>query len=362
MDPTSEVFRLALTGDFLNEAGDSAYGDIRLDLLDGEPRIQYRFLEDQQPRAGDSTFWTRFYSLEIEPRHLKGIDGLIVLRPWVKPATFADGAETLTVIGRSGAGYDKIDVAACTANDVALFNAPSALNHSTASAALLLMLALAKKLPQQDRVVREGRWDRQAEVLGHELEGRTLGIVGLGRSGRELVRLVEPFRMRLLAYSPHADREQAAELGVELTSLEEVFAESDFVSVHSRLTPENRHSIHIGHFSLMKPTAYFINIARGELIDEPALVRTLDERRIAGAGLDVFATEPLPAEHPLTKLDNVILAPHWLCSTADVWRQTGEAMARGMIRAAYGQVPENVVNPEVLERPRFREKLARFRR
>ncbi len=354
------TFRLALTGDFLDEAGTSAYGDIRLDLLDAEPRIQYRFLRDQQPSAADTAYWVRLYSMEIEPRHLEGIDGLIVLRPWIKASTFARGAETLTVIGRSGAGYDKIDVAACTANDVALFNAPLALNHSTASAALLLMLALAKKLPQQDRVVREGRWDRQAEVLGHEIEGRTLGIVGLGHSGRELVRLVAPFGMRLLAYSPHADPEQAASLGVRLTSLEEVFAESDFVSVHSRLTDASRQSLRAEHFALMKPSAYFINIARGELVEEPALVEALQKHRIAGAGLDVFATEPLPEGHPLTQLDNVILAPHWLCSTADVWRQTGEAMARGMIRAAHGEVPENVVNPEVLERAGFREKLGRF--
>src|SRR5207247_103847 len=156
---------------------------------------------------------------------IEGIDGLVVLRPWVGQNVFANGAGDLVVIGRSGVGFDKIDVAACTANDVALFNAPLALNHPTASSALLFMLALAKRLPQQDRVVRAGRWDLQASVMGGELQGRTLGIVGLGHSGRELVRLVAPFAMRVLAHSPHADPAAAAALGVWLTSLEEVLRE-----------------------------------------------------------------------------------------------------------------------------------------
>lgn len=354
-------FRIAYTGDFLKEDGAVAYGDMSLSLLDADPRVRYRFLTDLAPRRGDPDYYRRFYSLRVKPEHLLEIDGLVVLRPWVKREVFRDGAHDLVVIGRSGAGYDKIDVAACTENDVALFNAPMALNHSTASSALLFMLALAKKLPQQDRVTREGRWELQAAVMGHEVEGRTLGIVGLGHSGRELIRLVAPFRMRLLAYSPHADPEQATELGVRLTTLEEVFREADFVSLHSRLTPETHRLIGTAQLTIMKPTAYFINVARGELVDQAALVEAVVTRRIAGAALDVFETEPLPADDPLTRLDNVILSPHWSCSTADVWQATGRAMATGMLRAARGEVPENVVNPEVLDRPRFRAKLARFR-
>src|SRR5207253_3132156 len=156
----------------------------------------------------------------------------------VKREVFANGARDLVVIGRSGAGYDKIDLATCTENDVALFNAPMALHHATASTALLFMLALAKRLPQQDKLTRLGRWDLQTAEHGHEIEGRTLGIVGLGNSGRELVRLVAPFNMRVLAFSPQADPSQATALGVRLTTLEEVFREADFVSVHSHLTPE----------------------------------------------------------------------------------------------------------------------------
>jgi phosphoglycerate dehydrogenase-like enzyme len=357
---TVRTFRVALTGDFLNEAGVPAYGDAGWPLLTGKPFLRPHFLADQAPRPGDAAYWRRFYSLEVTPAHIAAVDGLIVLRPWVTRATFAAGAGDLVVIGRSGAGYDKIDLAACTAHDVALFNAPLALNHPTASTALLFLLALAKRLPEQERVARTGRWDLQAEVMGGELQGRTLGIIGLGHSGRELVRLVAPFEMRVLAYSPNADPETAAALGVRLAALEEVLRQADFVSLHCRLTPATRHLLGAEQLALLKPSACLVNVARGELIDQPALVAALRERRLAGAALDVFEEEPLPPDDPLLELANVIVTPHWCASTTDVWRATAKAMAEGMLRAACGRVPDNVVNTEVLDRPGFRAKLARF--
>ena len=354
-------FRLAISGDILNERGVDAYGGLPLSELDAAPNIEYAFLRDLAPRPGDRQYWQQFYSLEIKPAHLADLDGLVVLRPWIKREALASARERLVVIGRSGAGYDKVDVASCTEFDIALFNAPLVLNHSTASTALLFMLALAKRLFAQDKVTRAGRWDLQADVLGEEILGRTLGIVGLGHSGRELVRLAAPFSMTMLAYSPHADPAEArCALGVELVGLDELLQRSDYVSVHARPRPENRHMLGTAQFALMKPSAFFINIARGELVDEPALVEVLRERRIAGAALDVFEHEPLPADHPLIALENVILTPHWSASTRDVWAATGRAMTDGMLRAARGEIPENVVNPEVLERPAFRAKLARF--
>ncbi|MGE5192332.1 MAG: NAD(P)-dependent oxidoreductase [Deltaproteobacteria bacterium] len=355
------AFRLAITGDILNERGEDAYGGLPLNLLDAAPHVEYHFLLDHAPTAGNSKYWQRFYSLEVTAAHLAGLDGLIVLRPWIRRPALQSARERLVVIGRSGAGYDKVDVAACTDCDIALFNAPMALNHPTASTALLFMLALGKRLFAQEKVTRAGRWELQAEVLGEEILGRTLGIVGLGHSGRELVRLVAPFSMKILAYSPHADPAEAQRLGVELVALDELFRRSDYVSVHARPRPENRRLIGIPQFALMKPTAFFINIARGELVDEAALVEVLEARRIAGAALDVFEHEPLPADHPLIALDNVILTPHWSASTRDVWQATGRAMVQGMLRAARGEIPDDVVNREVLERPGFRAKLAQFR-
>lgn len=353
-------FRIALTGDFLDDSEQPAYGDLGLPLLASNPRIRYHFLLDQSP-ANDAGFWDKLYSLEVRPQHIANVEGLIVLRPWVTKATFAEGAATLVVIGRSGAGHDKIDVDACTQNDVALFNAPLGLHHATASSALLFMLALAKRLPEQERVARSGDWRMQPLVMGQELLGRTLGIVGFGNSGQELARLVAPFEMNVLAYSRHAEPAQAAALGVRLVSLDQLLREADFVSLHSRLTPENRGMIGARELALLKPTAFFVNVARGELVDQAELVAVLRQRRIAGAALDVFEHEPLPAADPLVGLDNVILTPHWNASTTDVWRATGQAMASGMLRAAAGEVPEHVVNREVLDRPGFQAKLASCR-
>ncbi len=353
-------FRLAITGDILNDRGTDAYGGLPRDLLDAAPHIEYEFLRDLAPRPGDTQYWQRFYSLEVSAKHLAECDGLVVLRPWIKRVALESARERLVVIGRSGAGYDKVDVASCTDFDIALFNAPMALNHPTASTALLFMLALAKRLFAQEKVTRAGRWELQAEVMGEELLGRTLGIVGLGHSGRELVRLVAPFSMTVIACSPHADAAEARALGVELVPLDELLRSADYVSVHARPRPENRQMLGMAQFALMKSTAFFINIARGELVDEAALVEVLRERRIAGAALDVFELEPLPADHPLIALENVILTPHWSASTRDVWTATGRAMVEGMLRAARGEIPDNIVNREVLDRPAFRAKLSRF--
>jgi phosphoglycerate dehydrogenase-like enzyme len=354
------VFRIALSGDYLDEDGGSAYGDLGWSAWDAQSFVRYRFLTEQAPRRGDPSYWENFYSMEMTPAQIADVDGLVVVRPWVRAGVFRDGAKDLVVIGRSGAGYDKIDLDACTTNDVAVFNTPLALNHSTGSSALLFLLALAKKLPQQERITRDGRWDLQSKVMGSELQGRTLGIVGLGHSGRELVRLAAPFAMRVLAYSPHADPAEAAGLGVRLTSLDEVLREADFLSLHSRLTTQTRRLIGAAELAKMRPTAYFVNVARGELVDQAALAEALRTGRLAGAALDVFEHEPPAPDDPLLKLDNVVLTPHWSASTADVWRTTARAMIDGMLRAATNRVPENVVNVAVLERPGFRAKLGRF--
>ncbi len=353
------TFRVAWTGDFLNDRGQSAYGELDLSSLADAPHIVTHFLTEQSPTPGDASYWERFYSLEVTGDQLQDVDALVVLRPWVKRAALEDARE-LVVIGRSGAGYDKIDVAACTENDVALFNAPLALNHSTGSSALLFMLALAKRLPEQQAITRAGRWDLQSETMGSEIQGRTLGIIGLGHSGRELVRLAAPFEMNVLAYSPHAEGARAAALGVQLTSLEELLAAADFVSLHARLTADNHRFFGAEQFARMKRTAYFINVARGELVDQPALIAALESRQIAGAALDVYEHEPLPLDDPLLQLENVILTPHWSASTTDVFAATSRAMLEGLLRAAAGEVPDNVVNREVLARGGFQEKLARF--
>jgi phosphoglycerate dehydrogenase-like enzyme len=355
-------FEIRYTGDYLNEKGEIGLGDIALDLYDDSPFIGHEFLRDQSPEPGDASYWDRLYSLEIAPRHVAEANGIVIFRPWVKASAFAEGADNLVMIGRAGVGIDKIDLDACTAADVAVFNVPDGLTHSTASAAFVLMLALAKRLPEQDRMVRTGRWDLQPEIMGTDLPGKRLGIVGLGATGRELARLTRPWNMEIIAYSRHADPAAVEALGIRLVpTLQELLATSDFVSLHNRLDARTRGMIGEAELRQLQPHAYFINVARGEMVDQRALARALRERWFAGAGLDVFEHEPLALDDPLVGLDNVILAPHWLPATKDAARLITASVARGMLRAARGLVPDNVVNLEVLDRPGFRRKLERFR-
>jgi phosphoglycerate dehydrogenase-like enzyme len=357
------VFKVLYTGDCLDPSGQVVRKNLGLDLLDSVPYIETGFLEDQKPDPKDRTYWDRLYSLEIMPHHVAEANGLVVVRPWVKAAAFRRGAENLVVIGRAGAGYDKIDLEACTTNNAVVFNSPGTLSHSTASAALLFILALAKRLPEQERLARSGCWDRQAQVIGDDLTGQTLGIVGFGHSGAELARLAAPFNMRVLVYSHHADPALVQNLRVILVpALDELLRESDFISLHCRLEERTRGLIGERELRLMKPTAYFINVARGEIVQQDVLVRCLRERWIAGAALDVFEEEPLPADDPLLELDNVVLTPHFLPATRQAGRATAISIAEGIMRVAKGQIPDHVLNPAVLDRPGFRAKLAAFAR
>ncbi len=221
-------FALRYTGDMCDADG-SPTSDLGWDLLDGSPHIHRGFLSDQQPRRDDPSYHDRLYSLQVESHHVESCNGIVVCRPWVKASAFARGAGVLIGIGRAGIGYDKIDLAACTANDVVVFNSPYGLTHTTASAALFLILGLSRRFYLQERIVREYRWDLQNEALGDDLSGRTLGIIGLGKTGLELARLVAPFDMRIIAYSPHADPRAASALGVTLVgSLDQVLRDSDY--------------------------------------------------------------------------------------------------------------------------------------
>jgi phosphoglycerate dehydrogenase-like enzyme len=343
----SSKFQVAFSRDFLNDAGELAYGDIGLSRLDEATGVAYRFLNE--------------YTRVVTPEQIAEVDGLVVIYPHVTPETFAHGAERLTFIGRCGVGYDRIHVEACTANDVALMNAPQAMRLPTASASLMFMLVLSKQLMELDRLTRQGRWDLRPGAQGFELRGRTLGIVGLGQAGSGLAELVAPFQMRVITYSPHADPEQARRLNVELVALDQLLREADFVCLHCRLTDETRGLIGARELALMKPTAYLINMARGPVVDHAALVAALTERRIAGAGLDVFDTEPLPADDPITQLDNVVLSPHWAAGTRDAFLYAGITNCEAVLRAARGDLPDNIVNRQVIARPGFQAKLARFR-
>lgn len=249
----------------------------------------------------------------------------------------------LRVIARTGVGYDAVDTAAATEHGVAVAVTPGANNEAVAEHTFALMLSVARSIVLQCDAIRAGGWRREPGV---PLRGRTLGQVGLGRIGREVALRALAFRMRVVCHEPFPDVRFVVEHGIELAPLERVLAEADFVSLHVPLTSESRHLIDARALGLMKPTAFLINTARGGLVCEADLVRALQERRIAGAALDVFAEEPPPPDHPLTKFDNVVCTAH----TAGIDLQARDDMAllaaQAIVALSRGQWPEGqVVNP-----------------
>jgi phosphoglycerate dehydrogenase-like enzyme len=255
-----------------------------------------------------------------------------------------------------------IDVPALTRSAVALAITPNAVKRPVAEAILTLIFALSKNLPEQDRVVRSGKWRGELSRLGVTLAGKTLGSVGCGNIARELFRLSASLGFaRYIATDPYVSAEAARAIGVELVPLEQLFRESDYVTVNTLLNESTRGLIGETQFRLMKPGAYFINTARGPIVDQQALTRALRERWIAGAGIDVFEKEPVDPADPLLALHNVIFAPHGLAWTEEIARDNGLEACDHILSVARGEVPADLVNREVLEKPEFQRKLARYK-
>jgi phosphoglycerate dehydrogenase-like enzyme len=196
--------------------------------------------------------------------------------------------------------------------------------------------------------------------MGVGLVDKVLGSLGVGNIGAEMFRLAKPFDMKFIAHDPFADSKVAAGLGIELVGLEELFRRADILTVNCPLTPETHHIVNAERLALMKPTAYFINTARGPIVDQKALTKVLQERKIAGAGLDVFEVEPTDPNDPILKLDNIIAAPHALCWTDQCFAGNGAADVKAVLDVQKGQVPRGVVNRAVLDQPGFKQKLERF--
>jgi phosphoglycerate dehydrogenase-like enzyme len=268
--------------------------------------------------------------------------------------------DRLVAVLRLGVGYEDVDVAACTANDVALVIPPEAVRRPTAVAALTLMLAVTTRLLDKHKLSLEGpgAWPRRPQLRGFGLTGRTLGLVGVGNIGGELARLVQPLDIRVIAHDPFIDAGAAERLGVRLTDLDTLLREADVVSLHCPLRPETRGLINGKKLALMKPTAFLINTSRGPVVDQRDLIEALRNRRIAGAGLDVFDREPLEAGDPLTKLDNVVLSAHALNWTDQLEDLFSGAIADSLLAIMGGREPRVVVNREVLTSDRWRRKLA----
>ena len=344
----SAPFRVALSGDFRKPDGSPVYPDFDLEPLRQAPDVELAYLEPRNP---------------VEADQLADFDALILLtQRFTKDSINPNGR--LAVVARFGVGYDTVDVEACTRAGIALVITPDGVRRPVAVSIVTFILALSGKLMAKDRLTREAAagFAKRGDHMGLGLVGRTLGSIGIGNIGAELFRLIQPFEMRLIAHDPYADPKFAAELGVKLVGLEDVFRGSDFVNVSCPLTPETRHLVNADRLALMKPTAYLINTSRGPIVDQKALTKALEERRIGGAGLDVLEKEPPDADDPILKLDNVIFAPHALCWTDQCFAGNGAADVRAVLEVQHGREPRVVVNRDVFETAAWRNRLLEFRK
>jgi len=241
-------------------------------------------------------------------------------------------ADRLRVIGRAGVGVDNIDVAAATERGIAVLNAPSGNTISAAELTMAILLALVRRVPAADRSMKRGEWDRKS-FNGIELYGKVLGLIGAGRIGGEVARRARGFGMTVVAYDPFLSEDRARALKIELASLDDVLRSADVLSIHTPLTDATRNLIDAAALAKLKPGAYLVNAARGGVVDEVALYQALVDGRLAGAALDVFETEPLPADHPLRSLDNVVLTPHLGAATEEAQQNVAVEIAEA-VRAA----------------------------
>ncbi|MCD6558930.1 MAG: D-2-hydroxyacid dehydrogenase [Palaeococcus sp.] len=265
----------------------------------------------------------------------KDVDAIIVRSKPKVTRKVIENAPNLKVIGRAGVGLDNIDLDAAKERSIEVVNSPGASSRSVAELAMALMFNVTRKIAFADRKMREGVWAKK-QCMGFELDGKTLGIVGFGRIGYNIAKIAKAMGMNLLLYDPYPNFERAKEVGGKFVELEELLKESDVVTLHVPLLDSTYHLINEERLKLMKPTAILINAARGPIIDTNALVKALREGWIAGAGVDVFEEEPLPAGHELTKLDNVVLTPHIGASTVEAQMRAGVEVAEKVVKVLKG--------------------------
>ena len=266
-------------------------------------------------------------------------------------AKVINAAPRLKGIVKYGVGTDAIDIEAATAKGVMVANSPDYGSDTVADHAFALMISLARKIPTLDRVMRENAWAWPApELLGVDLAGKTVGLIGFGRIGRAMSRRCEGFSMTRLVFDPYVEPTSVGEYGVAFVPFDELLERSDFVSIHSVLTPETRGLIDSAALQKMKETAYLIDVSRGAIIDEDALIHAINNNLIAGAGFDVFSHEPLTSDYPLLGRDNVILTPHLAWWTKEAFERVERDTLDGIRDILAGKPPKNLKNTEVLER------------
>ncbi len=323
-------FRVGLTRDLLNKDGLPSFGAGPLAVLDADPGIEWEFLPE--------------HVNEITADIMARYDGLYVSSSRVTAESVSRADRRVKIVARHGVGYDSVDVAALAQHSIMATNTPVAVRRPVAVAALTLVFALAGRLFEKDRLIRAGRWNERNNFMGQGLTTRTLGIIGAGGIGRELLGLARPFGWRMLATDPYVDDTMVTALGAQRVPLDQLLLEADFVVATVILNDETRHMMNAARFAQMKPGAYFINLSRGPIVDEAALIVALKSGTIAGAGIDVFEQEPVAVNNPLLGLDNVLLTPHALCWTDECFDAIAREGLGCIVDFANGRRPNSVIS------------------
>jgi len=276
---------------------------------------------------------------------------LIIVSCFTKiPAAVIENAGRLKAVLKYGVGVDNIDLNAATRKGILVVNCPEYGSNTIAEHAFALMIGLAKKLVRIDKLTREKLWLwPEPELMGTELQEKTIGLIGFGKIGCAMARMTSGFGMHAVVYDPYVPAEQIKAGHAEPVSLDELLSVSDVVSIHCVLTPETEKLIGATELEKMKPSAFLIDVSRGAIIDDTALIRALQENRIAGAGLDVFAEEPLTPENPLLQMENVILTPHLAWYTREAFDRLAQETLQRVLEIFDGKIPHNIKNPEVIE-------------
>ena len=323
------TFKIGLSRDLLNPNGEPSFGESPLAVLDESPALEWEYL------AEDCT--------EITPEIAAAYDGLYVNSPKVTANSVDRDDCRVRIVARHGVGYDSVDVAALAKKGVIVTNTPHAIRRPVAVAAITMITALAGKLFTKDRLTRNNAWNDRTAHMGIGLKGRTLCIIGGGGIGQELLRMVTAFEFNLLGVDPHQDAAVIQSLGAKLVSLNDGLQQADFVVICCLLNDDTHHLINRDTLAKMKPDAYLINMARGPVVDESALIEALQTRQIAGAGLDVFEQEPVAPDNPLLTMDQVILTPHSLCWTDHCFEDIASDGLGCLVDFANGKTPRFVV-------------------
>ena len=335
-------FRIGITRDNLRADGKPIFDAAVLEMLK-DPLVEWEFMASPE--------------LEVSPVDAGRYDAICAMLTKVTRRTLA-GNSRLKLIARFGVGYDTIDVPACNEAGVMLTLAPDGVRRPVAMAAVSFVLALAQKMWIKDRLTREGRWADRLDHIGTGLTGRVLGMLGIGNIGAEVLRLIQPFEMVHIAHDPFASPDAARRLGAELVDFDTLFRRADFLVVACPLNQTTRGLVGERALSLMKPGAYLVNIARGPIVNETALIDALRRHRIAGAGLDVFEEEPTPADNPLLRMDTVIVTPHGICFTDECLAGLARSAFTAALAVARGRVPKHLVNREALRHPHLQNLVA----